>query len=127
MITFLELYSNVNELKKVNLAQRRKQAIRMAKMTKSSSFQMKVARAKLKIASPEKLKVKAQKLAKQKVLDKFYPKYKTMPIAQRVKVDQIISAKYSGMINKIAMKSAKAVKSNEREKVKKAKEAKTNA
>jgi len=127
MITFLELYSNVNELKKVNLAQRRKQAIRMAKMTKSSSFQMKVARAKLKIASPEKLKVKAQKLAKQKVLDKFYPKYKTMPIAQRVKVDQIISAKYSGMINKIAMKSAKAVKSNEREKVKKAKEAKTDA
>ena len=127
MITFLELYSNVNELKKVNLKQRRKQAIRMAKMTKSSSFQMKVARAKLKIASPEKLKVKAQKLAKQKVLDKFYPKYKTMPIAQRVKVDQIISAKYSGMINKIAMKSAKAVKSNEREKVKKAKEAKTNA
>ena len=127
MITFLELYSNVNELKKVNLAQRRKQAIRMAKMTKSYSFQMKVARAKLKIASPEKLKVKAQKLAKQKVLDKFYPKYKTMPIAQRVKVDQIISAKYSGMINKIAMKSAKAVKSNEREKVKKAKEAKTDA
>jgi len=127
MITFLELYSNVNELKKVNLKQRRKQAIRMAKMTKSSSFQMKVARAKLKIASPEKLKVKAQKLAKQKVLDKFYPKYKTMPIAQRVKVDQIISAKYSGMINKIAMKSAKAVKSNEREKVKKAKEAKTDA
>jgi len=127
MITFLELYSNVNELKTVNLAQRRKQAIRMAKMTKSSSFQMKVARAKLKIASPEKLKVKAQKLAKQKVLDKFYPKYKTMPIAQRVKVDQIISAKYSGMINKIAMKSAKAVKSNEREKVKKAKEAKTDA
>ena len=59
MITFLELYSNVNELKTVNLAQRRKQAIRMAKMTKSSSFQMKVARAKLKIASPEKLKVKA--------------------------------------------------------------------
>ena len=127
MITFLELYSNVNELKKVNLAQRRKQAIRMAKMTKSSSFQMKVARAKLKIASPEKLKVKAQKLAKQKVLDKFYPKYKTMPIAQRVKVDQIISAKYSGMINKIAMKSAKAVKSNEREKVKKAKEAQKDA
>ena len=27
MITFKELYSNINELKKVNLAQRRKQAI----------------------------------------------------------------------------------------------------
>ena len=29
MITFKELYSNLEELKKVNLAQRRKQAIRM--------------------------------------------------------------------------------------------------
>ena len=36
MITFLELYSNLDELKKVNLAQRRKQAIRMKRMTKSS-------------------------------------------------------------------------------------------
>ena len=32
----------------------------------------------LRIASPEKIKVKAAKLAKQKVLDKFYPRYKEM-------------------------------------------------
>ena len=127
MITFLELYSNVNELKKVNLAQRKKMAIRMKKLTKSSAFKTKVAKSKLRVASPEKIKVKAQKLAKKAVLKKFYPKYDDMALAQRVKVDQIISAKYSGMINKIAMKSAKAVKSNEREKVKKAKEAKTDA
>ena len=127
MITFLELYSNVNELKKVNLAQRRKQAIRMAKMTKSSSFQMKVARSKLKVASPEKIRVKAQKLAKKKILAKFFPKYNEMPIVQRVKIDAIVAQKYGAIINKIAIKSVKAVKKNELEKVKKAKEAKTNA
>ena len=127
MITFLELYSNVNELKTVNLAQRRKQAIRMAKMTKSSSFQMKVARSKLKVASPEKIRVKAQKLAKKKVLAKFFPKYDESPIVQRVKIDAIVAQKYGAMINKIAIKSVKAVKKNELEKVKKAKEAKTNA
>ena len=127
MITFLELYSNVNELKTVNLAQRRKQAIRMAKMTKSSSFQMKVARSKLKVASPEKIRVKAQKLAKKKILAKFFPKYNEMPIVQRVKIDAIVAQKYGAMINKIAIKSVKVVKKNELEKVKKAKEAKTNA
>ena len=127
MITFLELYSNVNELKKVNLGQRKKMAIRMKKMAQSSAFKAKVAKSKLRVASPEKIKVKAQKLAKKAVLKKFYPKYDDMPVAQRIKIDQIVSAKYSGMINKIAMKSAKAVKSNEREKVKKAKEAKTDA
>ena len=127
MITFLELYSNVNELKTVNLAQRRKQAIRMAKMTKSSSFQMKVARSKLKVASPEKIRVKAQKLAKKKVLAKFFPKYDESPIVQRVKIDAIVAQKYGAIINKIAIKSVKVVKKNELEKVKKAKEAKTNA
>ena len=127
MITFLELYSNVNELKTVNLAQRRKQAIRMAKMTKSSSFQMKVARSKLKVASPEKIRVKAQKLAKKKILAKFFPKYNEMPIVQRVKIDAIVAQKYGAIINKIAIKSVKVVKKNELEKVKKAKEAKTNA
>jgi hypothetical protein len=117
MITFLELYSNVNELKKVNLAQRKKMAIRMKKLTKSSAFKTKVAKSKLRVASPEKIKVKAQKLAKKAVLKKFYPKYDEMALAQRVKVDQIVSAKYGGMINKIAMKSVKTVKAKEIEKV----------
>ena len=117
MITFLELYSNLDELKKVNLAQRRKQAIRMKRMAQSSTFKTKVAKSKLKVASPEKIKVKAAKLAKQKVLDKFYPKYKEMPVAQRVKIDQIVAVKYGGMINKIAAKSVKVVKAKEIEKV----------
>tara|TARA_B100000963_G_scaffold321866_1_gene305512 strand:+ start:183 stop:575 length:393 start_codon:yes stop_codon:yes gene_type:complete len=120
MTTFSELYSDINELKKVNLAQRRKQARRMAKLAKSAAFKKKVERSKLRVASPEKIKVKAAKLAKQKVLDKFYPQYKEMPIAQRVKIDQMVAAKYGGMINKIATKSVKVVKKKELLKVKQA-------
>ena len=122
MITFLELYSNVNELKKVNLGQRKKMAIRMKKMAQSSAFKAKVAKSKLRVASPEKIKVKAQKLAKKAVLKKFYPKYDDMPVAQRIKIDQIVSAKYSGMINKIATKSVKIVKAKEIEKVRTARD-----
>ena len=127
MITFKELYSNLEELKKVNLAQRRNQAIRMAKLAKSSAFKKKVERSKLRVASPEKIKTKAAKLAKQKVLDKFYPQYKDMPIAQRVKVDQMVNQRYGAMINKIAMKSVKVVKKNELQKVKDARQSKQDA
>ena len=40
-----------------------------------------------------------------------------MPVAQRVKIDQIVAVKYGGMINKIAAKSVKVVKAKEIEKV----------
>ena len=127
MITFKELYSNLEELKKVNLAQRRKQAIRMAKLAKSSAFKKKVERSKLRVASPDKIRVKAAKLAKQKVLDKFYPQYKDMPVAQRVKVDQMVNQRYGAMINKIAMKAVKVVKQKELQKVKDARQSKQDA
>ena len=127
MITFKELYSNLEEIKKVDLKQRRKMAIRMKKLAKTASFKKKVERSKLRVASPEKIRVKAAKLAKKKVVDKFYPNYNSMPIQQRVKVDQIISQKYGGMINKIAMKSVKVVKKNELLKVKQARLSKQDA
>ena len=127
MITFKELYSQIDEFKVISKAQRKKMALRMKKITQSSAFKTKVAKSKLRIASPEKIKVKAAKLAKQKVLNKFYPRYKEMPITQRVKIDQIVSQKYSGMINKIATKAALTVKKGEFEKVKKAKKAKQDA
>tara|TARA_Y200000002_G_scaffold297458_1_gene252099 strand:- start:100 stop:483 length:384 start_codon:yes stop_codon:yes gene_type:complete len=127
MITFSELYSDINELKKVNLAQRRKQARRMAKITKTAAFKRKVELSKRRVASPEKIKVKAAKLAKKKVLDKFYPQYKDMPVQQRVKIDQMVAAKYGGMINKIATRSVKVVKKKELEKVKQARMRKQDA
>ena len=127
MITFKELYSNLEEIKKVDLKQRRKMAIRMKKLAKTAAFKKKVERSKLRVASPEKIRVKAAKLAKKKVVDKFYPNYNSMPIQQRVKVDQIISQKYGGMINKLAMKSVKVVKKNELLKVKQARLSKQDA
>ena len=127
MITFSELYSDINELKKVNLAQRRKQARRMAKITKTAAFKRKVELSKRRVASPEKIKVKAAKLAKKKVLDKLYPQYKDMPVQQRVKIDQMVAAKYGGMINKIATRSVKVVKKKELEKVKQARMRKQDA
>ena len=122
MITFKELYSQIDEFKVISKAQRKKMALRMKKITQSSAFKKKVEKSKLKVASPEKIKVKAAKLAKQKVLDKFYPNYKEMAVAQRVKVDQIVAQKYGGMINKIAMKSVKIVKAKEIAKVRTARD-----
>ena len=122
MIKFSELYSQIDEFKVISKAQRKKMALRMKKITQSSAFKKKVEKSKLKVASPEKIKVKAAKLAKQKVLDKFYPNYKEMAVAQKVKVDQIVAQKYAGMINKIAMKSVKVVKKKEIEKVRSARD-----
>ena len=127
MITFSELYSDLNEFKVLSKRKRKKIAIRMKRQAQSSAFKTKVAKSKLKVASPEKIKVKAAKLAKQSVLNKFYPKYNEMPVAQKVKIDQIIAAKYGGMINKIAMKSVKVVKAKEIAKVKSARDAKSDA
>ena len=122
MIKFSELYSQIDEFKVISKAQRKKMALRMKKITQSSAFKKKVEKSKLKVASPEKIKIKAAKLAKQKVLDKFYPNYKEMAVAQRVKVDQIVAQKYGGMINKIAMKSVKVIKKKEIEKVRSARD-----
>ena len=127
MKTFSELYSDLFELKKVNLAQRRKQARRMAKIVKTSAFKRKVELSKRKVASPDKIRVKAAKLAKKKVLDKFYPQYKDMPVQQRVKVDQMVNQRYGAMINKIATKSVKVVKQKELQKVKDARQSKQDA
>ena len=127
MKTFLEKYDELSEFRVVSKAQRKKMGMRMKRMAKSSAFKAKKARNKLRIASPEKILMKARKLAKQKVLDKFYPNYKAMGLQQRVRVDQIISMKYGGMIDKISKKVVRVVKKKEMIKVKKAKEAKKDA
>ena len=127
MKTFLEKYDELSEFRVVSKAQRRKIGMRMKRMAKSSAFKAKKKRMKLRIASPEKIVVKARKLAKQKILNKFYPNYKEMGLQQRVRVDQIISMKYGGMIDKISKKVVRVVKKKEVIKVKKAREAKKDA
>jgi len=125
--TFLEKYDELSEFRVVSKAQRKKIGMRMKRMAKSSAFKAKKKRMKLRIASPEKILMKARKLAKQKILNKFYPNYKEMGLQQRVRVDQILQQKYGALIDKIGKKSIKIIKKKEILKVKKAREAKKNA
>ena len=124
MKEFKDYYNGeLHEFRVINKAQRRKMALRLKKLVKSSAFQKKVQKSKLRVANPAKQRVKAAKLAKQKVIDKYYPKYKEMGLAQRVKTDQLIQTKYSGMIAGLSKKLLKVVARKEKEKVKKAREA----
>ena len=124
MKQFKDYYNGeLSEFKVISKSQRRKMALRLKRLVKSSAFQKKVQKSKLRIANPAKQRVKAAKLAKQKVIDKYYPKYKEMGLAQRVKTDQLIQTKYGGMIAKLTMKLGKVVKAKELAKVKKAREA----
>ena len=124
MKQFRDFYNGeLSEFKVINKAQRRKMALRLKKLTKSAAFKKKVEKSKLRVANPAKQRVKAAKMAKKKVIDKYYPKYKEMGLAQRVKTDQLIQTKYSGMIAGLSKKLLKVVAKKEKEKVKKAREA----
>ena len=107
--------------------QRKKMARRMAKMGKSKIVQAKKKRAALRMRSPAKLAILARKKAIQMMRDKFYPAYKTMALAQRVKVDQVIMQKYGKKIAKIAKKLTIKLKKAEIERVKKARAAQKDA
>ena len=122
MKTFSEF---INE-KVVSVIQRKKQARRMAKMAKSSSFQAKKQKAMLKMRNPAKLAMAARKKTIQSFRDKFYPSYGDMSLQQRVKIDQIIIVKYGKKIDKVAKKMAMVLKKKELERIKAAR-AKLNA
>ena len=122
MKTFKDFYEAV-----VNVVQRKKMQRRMAKMAKSPVVQMKKQRARLKMRSPAKLAILARKKTIQSFRDKFYPGYGEMSLQQRVKVDQMVMQKYGKKIDKISKKAAKILQKQEVERVKKAKEAQSNA
>ena len=114
MKTFSEF---INE-KVVSVVQRKKQARRMAKMAKSSSFKAKKQKAMLKMRSPAKLAMAARKKTVQSFRDKFYPSYNDMSLQQKVKIDQLITVKYGKKIDKIAKKLAMGLKKKELERIK---------
>ena len=122
MKKFKELYEAV-----ASVVQRKKLQRRMAKMAQSPVIQMKKQRAMLKMRNPAKLAQLARKKAIQSFRDKFYPSYKEMSLAQRVKVDQMVMQKYGKKIDKISKKVAKQLQKLEVERVKKAKEKQKNA
>ena len=122
-LSFEQLAKNIEELRVINVAQRRKIARRMKRLAKSSAFQKKKERAKLKIASPEKQAVKARKAAKKIIINKFFKNYDKLSPQMKMKVDQRIAAKYGNAINKIAQRMKIRVKKGEIEKVKAARAA----
>ena len=122
MKTFKELSEKL-----VNVIQRKKQARRMAKLAKSPAFQFKKKKALLKMRNSAKLHMAARKKTIQIFRDKFYPSYKEMPIQQKVMVDQRIMAKYGKKIDKISKKVAMKLKKTELDRIKKARENKSDA
>ena len=123
---FKELAKDLEEIRVVNMVQRRKMARKMRKLAKSSAFKAKKARAMLRIASPEKIQMKARKLAKKKIVGKYYPNYNDMSPQMKIKVDQRIASRFGAIIGKIAQRAVKNVRRNEILKVKKARAAKAN-
>jgi hypothetical protein len=123
MKTFKDLTSDLQELRAINVAARRKIGRRMARLAKTAAFKAKKERAMRKIASPMKQRIKANKMAKKVIIKKFYPKYDQLGPQQRMKIDQQIQARYGKALATIAKRSLLKVKKGEIEKVKQARAA----
>ena len=118
----MKKFSDIYE-KKVDVVQRKKMARRMSKMAKSQSFQAKKKRAGLKMRDTAKLTLVAKKKIVQKFRDKYYPDYKTMPLQQRVIVDQRLQQKHGAKMAKMLKKAVALLKKGEVERVKQARAA----
>ena len=121
MKTFKELFEVMS------VQTRKKMGRRMAKLAKSPAFQFKKKKALLKMRNPAKLAQAARKKTIQSFRDKFYPQYNEASIQQKVKIDQLIMSKYGSKIDKISKKMAMKLKKQELERIKKARENKSDA
>lgn len=117
MKTFKELMGELSERVAVNYAQRRKQAIRMRRMTRSPAFQAKLARKRMRLANNEMIKQRAFKQAKQRIISKFSglepSEYKQLNPMQRTMIDNRILAKRGAMLKKVAKRLQRVVKQKE--------------
>ena len=116
MKTFTEYYRNVHE-KVIDISQRKKQAIRMTKLAKSSAFQAKKKRTMMKVRNSAKLLVTARKQTLMAFKKKLFPDYDNMSLPQKVKADQLVMKKYGAKIDKVAKKVSIKLKSKEAERV----------
>ena len=124
MKSFDELMLELTERKALGLAQRRKMAIRMRKMMKSPAVQAKIARTKLKLATDDKIRKRALKMAKAIIIQKYAgmdkSEYMNLPIQQRLELDNRIVSKKEAAIKKIAKKLMVSLKKAELERLKQA-------
>ena len=122
MKTIKEIY----EARVVDVAQRKKAAIRMKKIAQSSVFQKKKERAAMKLRSNTQLYVAARKAAIKKLRTKKYPKYDELSMQGKVKVDQQFMQKFGKAIDKMAKKLVKVLKAKELERIKLARQKNEN-
>ena len=121
MKTFQELTDELVEKKVMSRDQRRKAALRMKKLTRSSAFKAKVKRKKLKMADPATIHKRALKKARELIIKKYSgldnKQYKELPVAARLELDNRIIAKKGAAIQKIAKKLKVKVKKAEKERL----------
>ena len=116
----MKTFSEFIDEKVATVAQRKKQARRMAKIARSPAVQAKKKKAMLRMRNPAKLAQIARKKTIQSFRDKFFPQYADSSLQQRVKIDQMVMAKYGKKIDKLAKKLVMKLKKTELERVKKA-------
>ena len=111
---------DLEERKPLNIAQRRKLAIRMKRLSKSGAFKKKRELSLRRVASSDKLMKRAMKRAKMIMIKKFYGNidYKNLPISAKMKIDMQLQNKAS-MIPKIAKKLVRVMRKQEVERVRK--------
>jgi hypothetical protein len=98
---------------------RRKMSRNMAKLAQKSSTKLKKARSALKVASPEKIKSKAHKKAKEVFVNKLLGNktWSDLSDQEKIQIDKKL-AKKKGAIEKLSKKLTKQVKKQELAKVK---------
>lgn len=114
----MKTFSEFIDEKVATVAQRKKQARRMAKIARSPTVQAKKKKAMLRMRNPAKLAQIARKKTIQSFRDKFFPQYADSSLQQRVKIDQMVMAKYGKKIDKLAKKLVMKLKKTELERVK---------
>jgi len=121
MKTYKELSDELIERKVMSRDQRRKAALRMKKLARSSAFKAKVQRKKLKMADPATIHKRALKKAREIIIQKYSgldsSEYKELPLAARLELDNRVVSKKGAAIQKIAKKLKIKIKGAERERL----------
>ena len=113
----------LTERKPMDMAARKKKARQMARLMKTSRMQKKIAKAKKKRATPDKLWARAQKAAKLMIIKKAgIDNYKSMPPMRKMEIDKRLAKKLT-KVDAYANKLVRVLKGKEAERVSKAKAA----
>ena len=121
MKTYKELSDELIERKVMSRDQRRKAALRMKKLSRSSAFKAKVERKKMRMADPATIHKRALKKAREVIIQKYSgldkSEYQELPLAARLELDNRVVSKKGAAIQKIAKKLKIKIKGAERERL----------